>query len=267
METPANRASTIVRMVGGAGATSPTLEDLTVLVVNFRTLQHTRTCVESLRAAYPDVALMVVDNGSADASTDYLEQFAASDGAVTVLFNEGNRYHGPALHQGMVAARTSHVFLLDSDCEIRRGGFLELLLTRFGEDPLLYAIGKRGWTNRYGQAPVDRRQAYTAYVHPFASMVDRRKYFQLPPFEHHGAPLWRNMWGASRAGFHLEHVPIEDYVLHHGEVTASIHGYGLDRRLRAQAAAHHWERRARKLVARFRSRTLEPPALPPARST
>ena len=35
-------------------------------------------------------------------------------------------------------------------------------------------------------------QARTYYVHPFASVFDRRKYFTLPPFVHHGAPLYRN---------------------------------------------------------------------------
>jgi glycosyltransferase involved in cell wall biosynthesis len=239
---------------------------LTVLIVNFRTLQHTRTCIETLRAFYPRVQLLVIDNGSADASTEYLGQLAGQDEATTLVVNHENRYHGPALHQGMLKAATSHVFLLDSDCEILRGGFLEPLLARFAADPLLYSIGKRGWTNRYGQAPIDRRQAYTAYVHPFACVVDRRKYFHLPPFEHHGAPLWRNMWGAQRAGYHLEHVPIEDYVLHHGAVTASVHGYGFNRRLRAQAFLHSWELRGRMAAARVTGRRLQPPPLPPARS-
>jgi glycosyltransferase involved in cell wall biosynthesis len=252
--------------VEGRANSAPTLEDLTVLIVNYRTLQHTRTCIETLRAVYPSVRLLVIDNGSADASTDYLRELAVRDEAATVVVNHENRYHGPALHQGMLAVTTSYVFLLDSDCEIVRGGFLETLLAEFGVDPLLYAIGKRGWTNRYGQAPIDRRQAYTAYVHPFACIIDRHKYFRLPPFEHHGAPLWRNMWGARRAGYHMTHVPIEDYVLHHGAVTASVHGYGFNRRLRAQAFLHTWELRVRRTVARLTGQRLEPPALPPARS-
>ena len=252
-------------MQGGAQA-GPGLGDLTAVVVNFRTLRHTRACVESLRAAYPGVRLLVVDNGSADESTDYLRSLAAADPATEVLVNEENRYHGPALHQAMEILTTSHAFLLDSDCEVRHAGFLEPLLARFGEDPLLYAIGKRGWTNRYGHAPVDRRQRHTGYVHPFACVVDRTKYVMLPPFEHHGAPLWRNMWGARRAGYHLEHVPIEDHVLHHGEVTASVHGYGWGPRLRAQARLHHWEARVWRAAARATGRALQPPDLPPDRS-
>lgn len=252
-------------MPGSSGG-APRLADLTVVVVNFRTLGHTRSCVESVRTAYPSIRLLVVDNGSADESTDYLRELARRDPQTEVILNEANRFHGPALHQGMEGVQTSHAFLLDSDCEFLSGDFLEPLLERFAANPLLYAIGKRGWTNRHGHAPVDRRQPHTAYIHPFACMLDRAKYFTLPPFEHHGAPLWRNMWGARRAGFQLEHVPIEDFVLHHGKVTASVHGYGYDLRLRTQATLNRLETRTRRAAARLRGRELQPPELPPARS-
>jgi glycosyltransferase involved in cell wall biosynthesis len=252
---------------GSAPASKPALDDCTVLIVNFRTLRHTRTCIETLRAAYPSVPLLVVDNGSADESTDYLKHLADADPATSVLFNGENVYHGPALHQGMARITTQYAFLFDSDCEVMRGGFLELMLERFAAEPLLYAIGKRGWTNWHGYSPVDERQPHTAYVHPFACMVDREKYFTLPPFVHHGAPLWRNMWGARRAGYLLEHVPIEDYILHHGEVTAKVHGYGYTHLMRLQAAVNIWEGRARSLVARVGGRRLHPPALPTDRSS
>ena len=52
----------------------PTLDDLTALVVNFRTLDETRTCLETLRAAYPTLSVVVVDNGSGDASTTFLRE-------------------------------------------------------------------------------------------------------------------------------------------------------------------------------------------------
>ncbi len=250
-------------MLSLQGGTPPSVEGITVVVVNFRTLRHTRSCITSLRAFYPTIPLLVVDNGSADESVTYLREFAAQDSAMTLVENEANLYHGPAMHQAMQAATTDHVFLLDSDCEVRVGGFLEPLLRRFLEDPLVYAIGKRGWTNWHGYAPVDRRQPHTAYVHPFACLVDRLKYQQLAPFVHHGAPLWRNMWSARRAGFLLEHVPIEDYLVHHGEVTASVHGYGYDRVLQAQMRLDQLESRAWALACRLRGREPKAPPLPP----
>ncbi len=117
-----------------------------------------------------------------------------------------------------------------------------------------------------GYGPVHRAQRYTAYVHPFAGLFDREKYFTLPPLVHHGAPLYRNMWGARRAGYVLRHVTIEDYVIHEGKVTARQVGYGLNRRLRAQARLHALEVRGWRAWSTLTRRPLQRPPLPPDRS-
>jgi glycosyltransferase involved in cell wall biosynthesis len=241
-------------------------DNLTAVVVNFRTLEATRTCLMTLRAAYPNLRTIVVDNGSGDESTAFLRELEARDELLDVIYNDENRFHGPALDQGVRAASTDLVFLLDSDCEIRHGGFLEPLLEAFEEDPLLYAIGKRGYANRYGYGPISDRERRTYYVHPFAAVIDQRKYLTLPPFVHHGAPAYRNMWGATKAGYHLRHVTIEDHVIHHGRTTARAHGYGYDWRLRLEARASGLDHRIRTLVARLTRRELRPPPLPPART-
>jgi glycosyltransferase involved in cell wall biosynthesis len=247
------------------GGVDPT-DNVSAVVVNFRTPAATRTCLTTLRAAYPTLRTVVVDNGSGDESTAYLRDLEAADELVQVIFNDENRFHGPALDQGVRAARTDLVFVLDSDCEILHGGFLEPLVEAFSEDPLLYAIGKRGYANRYGYGPISERERWTYYVHPFAAVIDRRKYLTLPPFVHHGAPAYRNMWGATKAGFHLRHVTIEDHVAHRRRTTASVHGYGYDWRLRLQARASGVDHRIRSLIARITGRELTPPPLPPART-
>ncbi|MBD0291339.1 MAG: glycosyltransferase family 2 protein [Thermoleophilia bacterium] len=244
----------------------PTLEDLTAIVVNFRTLDETRRCLATLRDAYPSLRVLVIDNGSRDASTDFLRAHAGEDERLRVIFNEKNIFHGPALDQGMREAESALVFLLDSDCEILSGGFLEPLVDAFSHDPLLYALGKRGYTNRYGYGPISERERWTYYVHPFAAVFDRAKYFTLPPFVHHGAPPYRNMWGAAKAGYHVRHVTIEDHVLHHRRTTASVHGYGYTRRLLWQRRMNDADHRLRRAAARLRRRELRAPPLPPART-
>lgn len=46
---------------------------------------------------------------------------------------------------GHVRCEMRFVLLLRSDCEVRHGGFLEPLLDAPHHDPVLCAIGKRGW--------------------------------------------------------------------------------------------------------------------------
>lgn len=242
------------------------IDDVTAIVVNFRTLSETRTCLTTLRAAYPTLRVIAIDNCSADESTELLRRLQGEDDRIRVIFNETNVFHGPALDQGVRAAETDLVFLLDSDCEILHGGFLEPLVEAFDEDPSLYAIGKRGYANRYGYGPISDRERWTYYVHPFAAVIDRRKYFTLPPFVHHGAPLYRNMWGATKAGYHLRHVTIEDHVVHRRRTTASVHGYGYGPRLRLQARLNALDHRVRAAWARLLGHELRAPALPPART-
>jgi glycosyltransferase involved in cell wall biosynthesis len=244
----------------------PSIDDVTAIVVNFRTLSETQTCLSTLRAAYPTLGVIVVDNGSADESTEFLLRLEREDEHIRVIVNESNVFHGPALDQGMRAAETRLVFLLDSDCEILHGGFLEPLVEAFRDDPSLYAVGKRGYANRYGYGPISERERWTYYIHPFAAVVDREKYFTLPPFVHHGAPLYRNMWGATKRGYGLRHVMIEDHVAHRRRTTASVHGYGFDRRLRLQDRMNALDHRIRSAAARLLRRDLRPPPLPPART-
>ena len=188
--------------------------DVTAVVVNYKTYSLTRQCVESFRSFYPDGRMVLIDNGSEDDSSDYLVSLQQLD-LVKVIVNGVNRHHGPALDQGVRACATRFAFSLDSDCELRHGGLLEQMLQLFDHESV-YAVGKRGWTNRYGYGPISRRERQTHYIHPFALLLDRVKYSTLPPFVHHGAPGYKNMWGARRRGYELLHFPVEDFLVHHG---------------------------------------------------
>jgi Glycosyl transferase family 2 len=208
------------------------LRDITVLIVNFRTLKLTKGCIESLLGHYPDVRLLLIDNGSADQSTEYLRDLAAGLPNVDVIFNERNRYHGPAVDQGIRHCETCYVFTLDSDCEVRQQGFLEAMRAFF-QDPRLYAVGelrfksKYGYTFGYGDAARSGRRKRIPYIHPWGMLLDRRKYLTLGPFSHHGSPCLRNMRDAQARGYRVQDFPMWDYIEHFGRGTSSGHGYGL----------------------------------------
>lgn len=237
------------------------VEDITVIVVNYRTLDVTKRCISSLLDKYPNIKLILIDNGSNDRSTTYISNLSETYASVETILNTENRFHGPALNQGVHTCSTSFVFTLDSDCEIMDSGFLERMLLLF--DSAVYAVGKQGWTNKYGYAPLSADETYTEYVHPFAMLLDRQKYTALPPFVHHGAPAYKNMWGAKRHGYETRHFPIEDFILHHGRATVAEHGYGLSYKLKGQAHVNALEQRLRRSLALIRSREQRPPKLPP----
>lgn len=202
------------------------LRDITAIIVNYKTLDLTAACVESVLAIYPDVPLILVDNGSADSSTQYIVDQARLHPHVVALLNSTNRYHGPAMDQAIRLSRTPYVFTLDSDCEILGGGLLEGLRAAF-VDPLLYAAGELRHIDPFGYDLRPGIPYYTHYIHPYAMMLDRAKYLSLRPFIHHGSPCIKNMRAAQLRGLHFYDFAVAEYVWHHWQGTCSRYGYGL----------------------------------------
>jgi len=202
------------------------LTTITTLVVNYRTLDLTERCVTSLLHHYPNVRLLLIDNGSQDSSTGYIQNMAETYPNVQCLINPLNIYHGPAMDLGIRAINTRYVFTLDSDCEILRGGLLEQMLPLF-RDPSLYAAGSLSLKSRFGFTTRPGTRYYVRYINPHAMLIDGKKYHQLKPFFHHGAPCIKNMKDAEKAGFIVQDFPIQDFIYHEGRGTCSRYGYGL----------------------------------------
>ena len=205
-------------------------ETVAAAVVNFQTPDLLETAVRSFHRAYPQVPLLIVDNGSEDDSPARIEALRRTlGGSVEALFLERNIYHGPAMHRAMVHLQAPYVYLFDSDTETRRTGFLEPLVAALDEAPDHYGAGRvvtvnrRGFADPKGPIPVPA----SAYM-----MLRRALYLQLPPFIHHGLPVLQNCAAAARQGYRLVDVPVEDYVTHFGRGTAERYGYGLGLRSR-----------------------------------
>jgi len=181
--------------------------NVTAVVCNFKTKELIHRCVESFRVWYPDLGLIIVDDGSRDRSTEYIQRLSEGEWNTTAIIRKDNRGHGPSLNLGISHVHTRYVFTMDSDCTFNKAGFLEKMLERFHAEPKLFAIGKRvlAW-----------KKSATLYVRPAMMMMDRKKFLKLKPFIHHGAPALETMIDAQERGFLLEDFPILDYVNLHG---------------------------------------------------
>lgn len=178
--------------------------DITAIIPNYRTKNMTRAAITSLKTFYPDLPLIVVDDGSQDDSTAYIQRLPIVWRNTQVLILETNEGQGTALDLAIKWAKTRCVFTMDSDIVIRQGGFLEAMEAMlYGED--LYGIGVI-----YQRDAVHGNQ----YLSCVASLYDREKYLTLPPFEHHGDPMQVNMDAAARRGMRVKCFPIFDYLDH-----------------------------------------------------
>lgn len=115
----------------------PASPEVSVIVVNWNRRELLRRCLESLRRqTFRDFELIVVDNGSSDGSTEFVERDYAAGGhpETRLIRNARNLGFCAANNQGIRAARGRFVALLNNDAEAEPG-WLGALLGCFEERP------------------------------------------------------------------------------------------------------------------------------------
>lgn len=188
---------------------------ITVVCVNYKTEQLTEAAIQTFRNFYPEVKIVLVDNHSQDKSTDLAKQLADENDNIVALLAEKNIGHGPAMNWAIRdCVETPYAFLLDSDTETIKGGFLELMIKKLETKSNNYAIGWLRHVNTDGVAADGPGKQFTPYVHPYAALIKLGIYYQLPVFEYHGAPCLANMTKAKELGYTVLDFPIQDYVKH-----------------------------------------------------
>lgn len=87
--------------------------DISVIIVNYNTIELTKNCVESIIRNTKEVSyeIILVDNGSKDGSKEYFEK----DKRITYIYSEENLGFGRANNLGLNYSKGSYIFLLNSD--------------------------------------------------------------------------------------------------------------------------------------------------------
>jgi hypothetical protein len=198
--------------------------DVAAAIVNFQTPDLVEVAARSFHAVYPDVPLLLLDNGSQDGSPALVRRLeeALAPGVEALLLAE-NVFHGPAMHLAMQRLQTRTVFFLDSDTETLRGGFLEPMIELVESADAHYGAGQVVQVNRRGFVARDGIPVLTSWH----MLLKRSLYHRLPPFVHHGLPVLQNFRAAAEAGYQLKPFPVQDYVRHLGRGTVSRFGYRL----------------------------------------
>jgi GT2 family glycosyltransferase len=116
---------------------------VSVIVVTFNNREWNRACLASLRryTEWPNLEIVVVDNGSTDGSADWLKEELKRDvEAFRLVANPENLGFGPAVNQGLAAARGEFLCLLNNDTLVTRG-WLSSLLAHLRRDPRVGLVG------------------------------------------------------------------------------------------------------------------------------
>ena len=199
-------------------------DKITAAVINFQTPDLLDTAVRSFIRVYPDILVLIIDNGSDDESVDLIRQLESEfSSRVTTIYNGKNIFHGPAMDMAVKKVESEFVYLFDSDTVTVRSNFLEMMLEILTRDTRSFACGKRVTVNKRGflstggiPVPV------SAYM-----LIRRAMYLQLSPFEHHGLPVLKCCTEAARKGWRVSPFAVDEYVEHKGRGTVQNFGYGL----------------------------------------
>ncbi|MEY9894183.1 glycosyltransferase involved in cell wall biosynthesis [Catenulispora sp. MAP5-51] len=212
-----------------------------VVTVSYNTRELTAFLLWSLRTivAWPDLEIVVVDNGSRDGSARYLAE-AARAGVCTLLANDDNRQHGPGLNQGIahLAARPGPhpewVWVLDSDVVATRPDALSAAV----------ATAREHGAALVGEPQNDQWHADSRFG-LFSLLIDPAVVWQasVGPFVDGGDPSFDLLTSAARQGVPMAAFPFtaEGHVIHRGRGTlAAVHAAGeRDHPLYTWAETHH----------------------------
>ncbi len=124
--TEHNWAARAERMMDALATTRPSVS---VVILAYEHWSFTRACLESVLrfSDYANLEVIVVDNGSRDATPVMLRRIAARDPRVTVITNAENLGFAAGNNVGIAAARGEYVILLNNDTYVTRGWVRDLI--------------------------------------------------------------------------------------------------------------------------------------------
>jgi glycosyltransferase involved in cell wall biosynthesis len=198
-----------------------------VVTVSYNTRELTAFLLWSLRRIvnWPDLEIVVVDNGSRDGSAELLAE-GAQAGVCVVLANDINRHHGPGLNQGIswLASRPGPlpewIWVLDSDTVAARPDALStaLAVARDRQAALLGEPVYDPWHE------VENLGLYSLLVDPAVVWQQR-----TGPFIDDGNPSFDLLTSAKRLGISMAAFPFADegHLIHRGRGSlASVYAAG-----------------------------------------
>lgn len=126
-------------------ASITTRANYSIILVNYKSLELTRTCLNLLREGLQGagVPIFVVDNHSNDASTDYLRTLSGINliERTPHATEAGSVAHGRALDCALEKVETDYVFLLHTDTFIHDPSVFAMMLARCAGPHEVAAVG------------------------------------------------------------------------------------------------------------------------------
>jgi GT2 family glycosyltransferase/SAM-dependent methyltransferase len=185
-EEPAQAAASPPEAISKSRPSQARPPAASIIIPVYNNLELTQDCLESIWQHTPEhlYELIVVDNGSQDATPVFLERLAAA-GRIRLIANATNLGYAKASNQGARAARGDFLVMLNNDTRVTPG-WLEALLESVAADEQVAAVGAKllypdASVQHAGVAFNQAGQVYHLYrhFHPDHPAVNKTREFQV----------------------------------------------------------------------------------------
>ena len=134
-------------------------EMASIIILCCNQLEFTRMCLASvLERSRPPFECVIVDNGSSDATWDYLQELQEREGPerIRLIRNESNRGFPTGCNQGLTQARGQYVVFLNNDTIVTTEWLQRLIARSLVQWPMVGLVGPTTNNSRPPQEiPVD----------------------------------------------------------------------------------------------------------------
>jgi glycosyltransferase involved in cell wall biosynthesis len=177
------------------------------------------TALQSARRLTPDFEVIIVDDGSADATAAIADELARTYPEVRVVHHERNRGYGGALRSGFEAARGDYVFYTDGDAQYDPAE-MALLWQRLDDEVDLVNGYKISRSDPLHRVVIGRIYHYTVKLLFGLKVRDvdcdfrlmRRSIFERVTLERDSGVICLEMMKKIQdAGFRIAEVPVHHY--------------------------------------------------------
>lgn len=105
---------------------------LSIAIPSYNSQEYMRKCIDSLLPGGEDVEILIVNDGSKDATGQIAEEYAKKYPTIVKAIHQENGGHGEAVNAGLRAASGLYFKVVDSDDWVKKDAYLKILSTLSG---------------------------------------------------------------------------------------------------------------------------------------
>jgi len=202
------------------------MDNVTAIIVSYKTPDLLRSCVESIRRFYPTLQVIIVDGSPPDSECWVYCHELMQEPNTLVKCVEYNIGHGNGMKMGISMCETEYFLLVDSDVTIDKAGGLEFMIETFQRSSNCYGYGFIVEVNERGGGIGDEsfeHEKIYRYIHPHFALIKKSMYLKYAPIINHGAPMIKSMIDIhEKKEDYIAYWPVMEWITHHERGTRKL---------------------------------------------